>query len=160
MTDKNHYCYILKNSHEPDKNKTYNGYTDKPKTRIRQHNQEIKHGAIYTKKWGNKSWEIYVLIRGFPDHHNALQCEWRIKHPTLKKVRPARYNSPVGRVIGLNEILQSERWTSKTTVPVKDLNLELWILEEYAGLLKNVPANIKVNIVDRIDLDWKLLEHQ
>ena len=75
--NKSHYCYILRNSYEPDKNRTYNGYTVNPSKRIRQHNQEIKGGAIYTKSWGNKSWEIYVLITGFPDHHNALQCEWK-----------------------------------------------------------------------------------
>jgi predicted GIY-YIG superfamily endonuclease len=148
----NHYCYILRNTYEPDKNRTYNGYTNNPEKRIRQHNQELKGGAVYTKNWGNKSWEIYVLIKGFPDNHNALQCEWRIKHPVNKKVRPKTYNSPDGRVKGLNEILKLQKWTNQSVHDTKDLNLEIWILKEYTYLLKDVPKNIKINIVDDIDL--------
>jgi len=150
MTD--HYCYILRNSYEPDKNRTYNGYTTNPQKRIRQHNQEITGGAIYTKKWGNKSWEMYVLIKGFPEYQNALQCEWRIKHPAPKRIRPAKYNTPSGRVMGLNEILQLEKWTANTSQCINDINLEIWVLKEYADLLKELPSNIQIHIVDRIDL--------
>jgi len=145
-----HYCYILRNSFEPDTNRTYNGYTVNPAHRIRQHNQQIKGGAMYTKKWGNQSWEIYVLICGFPDNHNALQCEWKIKHPARKRKRPSVYNSPAGRVMGLAEILRGERWTSKSTHRVCDMNLEIWILDEYARLLDGLPENIRINVVDRI----------
>ena len=148
-----HYCYILRNVYEPDVKRTYNGYTNDPSHRIRQHNQELKGGAIYTKKWGNKSWEIYAIIRGFPDSHNALQCEWRLKHPAKKRVRPTRYNSPQGRIKGLNEILKLDKWTSKSTVNINELNLEIWIVKEYADLLTDLPENIKVNVVDVIDLD-------
>jgi predicted GIY-YIG superfamily endonuclease len=151
--EKNHYCYILRNTHEPDLNRTYNGYTVNPSHRLRQHNQELKGGAIYTKAWGNKSWEIYALIKGFPDNHSALQCEWKLKHPARKKKRPAKYNSPKGRIIGLNEILQLDKWTSKSLLSINDLNLEIWIVNEYADVLENVPDNIKIHIVDHIDLD-------
>lgn len=150
---KNHYCYILRNSNHNDENRTYNGYTVNPKHRIRQHNQELVGGAQYTKKWGSKSWEIYVLIKGFPDHHNALQCEWKIKHPARKRKRPQRYMGPTGRVIGLNEILKLQKWTSKSTYEIKDLQLELWILKDYETLLTDIPDNIKINVVDKIDLD-------
>jgi predicted GIY-YIG superfamily endonuclease len=146
-----HYCYILRNRNPPDVNRTYNGYTVDPGKRIRQHNQEIKGGAIYTKTWGNKSWEFCAILKGFPDHHNALQCEWRIKHPARKRVRPNRYNSPEGRIVGLNEILKLEQWTSKSSINVSELNLELWILKEYAHVLTDVPPNIKVIVVDEID---------
>lgn len=149
---KSHYCYILRNHHAPDINRTYNGYTVIPKRRIRQHNQEIKGGADYTKAWGNKSWEMYCLIKGFPDHHNATQCEWKIKHPARKRIRPTKYNSPAGRVIGLNEILKSDRWTGNSTIDNKDLTLKIWILEEYAHLLTDVPDNIEVIPVPVIDL--------
>lgn len=149
---KNHYCYILRNYYEPDKNRTYNGYTVNPKHRIRQHNQEIKGGAIYTKKYGDKTWEVYALLKGFPDKHNAQQCEWRIKHPARKRIRPNRYNSPSGRIVGLNEILQMERWTNNSTLCISDLNLELIIVKEFEYLLTNVPSNIHVRVVDKIDL--------
>ena len=151
---KQHYCYLLKNNYDPHKNRTYNGYTVDPKRRIRQHNQEIKGGARYTKKWGNKNWEIYVLIKGFPDNKNALQCEWKIKHPAPKKRRPNRYNSPVGRVIGLNEILKLDRWTNQSCYINSDKNLEIWILKDYANYLIDIPENYKVNIVDKIDFDY------
>lgn len=154
VTDiKKYFCYILRNSYDPHANRTYNGYTVNPKNRIRQHNQELKGGAKYTKQWGNKTWEMYVLITGFPDNHCALQCEWRIKHPAKKRIRPTIYNSPAGRVIGLNEIFQLEKWTSKSETCIKNLNLELWIVKEYAHLLTNIPVNIKVNVVNFINLD-------
>lgn len=151
--EKSHYCYILRNNNPTDLNRTYNGYTVNPKKRIRQHNQEIKGGAKYTKIWGNKSWEFCAILKGFPDHHNALQCEWRIKHPARKKVRPVKYNSPEGRILGLNEILQLDYWTSKSTFSVSELDLELWVLKEYAHVLTNVPSHIKVNIIDKINPD-------
>ena len=148
-----HYCYILKNSDDLSINRTYNGYTVDPKKRLRQHNQELKGGAIYTKKYGNKTWEMYVLIKGFPDVHNALQCEWHIKHPAPKRSRPAKYNSPSGRVTGLNEILKMDMWTSKSTVCITDINLEIWIIREYAHLLTDLPDNVTVHEVDNIDFD-------
>ena len=46
--------------------------------RIRQHNQEIKGGAKYTKK--KKNWYPICIIDGFPDMRSACQCEWRLKH--------------------------------------------------------------------------------
>lgn len=154
---KKHYCYLLRNKHEPDKNRTYNGYTVDPVHRIRQHNQEIKGGAIYTKKYGARTWEIYALLKGFPDKHNAQQCEWRIKHPAKKRIRPNRYNSPAGRIVGLNEILKLEKWTNNSTIHVNDLNLDLFIVKEFEHLLTDIPPNINVNSVDRIDLK-ELLE--
>lgn len=152
--EKIHYCYLLRNSYEPHKNRTYNGYTIDPKKRIRQHNQEIKGGAKYTKKWGDKKWEIYVLIKGYPDNKNALQCEWKIKHPISKKIRPKRYNSPKGRVIGLNSILKLEKWTKQSCYMNCNINLEIWIIKEYANYLTDIPDNYKINIVDKIDLDY------
>jgi len=150
--EKSHYCYILRNTYANHINRTYNGYTVNPGHRIRQHNQEIAGGAQYTKKWGNKSWEIYLLIKGFPDHQNALQCEWKIKHPARKRIRPPKYNGPSGRITGLNEILKLQKWTSKSIHDTKDLNLEIWVQRDYETLLTDIPENIKINVVDKIDL--------
>jgi predicted GIY-YIG superfamily endonuclease len=150
---KQYYCYILRNRYEQDKNRTYNGYTVDPIHRLRQHNQEIKGGAIYTKTWGNKTWNMYCLIKGFPNKRSALQCEWKIKHPARKKLRPAKYNSPEGRIIGLNEIFQLDKFTSECEYLIKDMNLEIFIVKEYANKLTNVPSNILVHIVDSLNLD-------
>jgi predicted GIY-YIG superfamily endonuclease len=144
------YCYILRNSHNPDKNRTYNGFTNNPQKRVRQHNQEITGGAKYTKQYGNKSWEMYVLIEGFPDIHNALQCEWRIKHPTNQRVRPAKYCTPVGRIKGLNRVLKLDKWTNQSTID-NNFKINIWILSEYALYLTDLKENITVHIVDKID---------
>lgn len=137
-------------NNEPcDINRTYNGYTNNPKRRIRQHNQEIKKGAVYTKKYGNKTWEYLILIGGLPDKKNALQCEWKIKHPDNKK-RGSKYTGPKGRIKGLIKILKEEKWTNPTTVLTKDINLTLWIKDEFYDLFgefENV-ENIKLVKVD------------
>lgn len=146
----NHFCYILRNNHEPDINRTYNGYTTDLEKRLKKHNSG--KGAIYTKKWGNNTWEVYVVIKGFEDKISALQCEWRVKHPAPKRTRPTRYNSPKGRVMGLCEILQMERFTSKCCKPIREYKLEIWIVKEYEEYINNIPENIKVNFVDKIDL--------
>lgn len=147
-----HYCYILKNSHEEDKNRTYNGYTTNIKRRLRQHNGELKGGARYTKKYGDSTWEVYALIRGFPDKINALQCEWRIKKPN-NKTRKGKLCTPEGRIIGLNKILKLPKWTNNSTIQNDSFNLDVWILNEYSHLLTDLPQNINIHPVDKIELD-------
>jgi len=145
------YCYILKNNDIKDLNKTYNGFTNKPERRIRQHNQEIKGGARYTKKFGNKSWEMYVLITGFPDNVNALQCEWKIKHPNNKTYyKTKKYNSVAGRIVGLSEVLKQDKWTNQSTKLNADSQFTVWIIKEFAHLLTDLPNNITVIPVDSI----------
>lgn len=141
-----HYCYILRNI-----NKTYNGYTIDPERRLRQHNQELKGGAKYTIRNGPK-WDIYVLIKGFPDKHNAMQCEWRIKHPTNRKRTPPKFTTPEGRILGLNEILKNTKWTNNSQIYTDKLNLEIYILDIYSHLLTDIPDNIKIYSVNNIDL--------
>lgn len=145
------YCYILKNSFDPHSNRTYNGYTNNPSRRIRQHNGEIKGGAKYTKKYGNCSWEIYAIVKGFPDNINALQCEWRIKHPNNRRRLSRKYCSPRGRIVGLNEVLKLEQWTNNSTINNEELTLTVWITAEYSNLLTDLPENVTINILDKID---------
>lgn len=147
------FCYILKNNHQKDINKTYIGMTNNPQRRIRQHNQEIKGGAKYTKRYGEKTWNIYALISGFPDKVNALQCEWRIKHPDNKRRPSKKYNSVEGRIVGLNEIIRLDKWTNNSTINNQDMKLELWINKEFANIVteENITNNITVNSIDNID---------
>ena len=133
------YCYILKTDYLPHKNRTYNGFTNNPKRRIRQHNGEIKGGAKYTERFGNSEWKIYALLTGFPNKINALQCEWRIKHPDNKRKRGNKYNSPEGRIKGLCEVLRLDKWTNNSDISNGDL--ELWICKEYGDLLEDLPEN-------------------
>jgi len=147
-----YFCYILKNS---TNNKTYNGFTVNPYRRLRQHNQEIKGGAKYTKKYGNRDWEMFVLIGGYPNSQNALQSEWRIKHPDKKYKINKKYCTPLGKIKGLCEILQDEQWTSFTTVVNELLKLTIWITEEYADklVLTNIKPRVDVVVVKKLDAE-------
>lgn len=136
---KSHYCYILKNSVN---NKTYNGYTVNPAKRLRQHNGEIKGGAKATSTV--KGWYIIALLSGFPNDVNALQCEWRIKHPTNSRKRLAKHCGPEGRIKGLNEVLKLDRWTSNSTVDNRSFDITVKILDQYRCLLSDLPDNVFV----------------
>lgn len=147
------FCYVLKNNYLPHKNRTYNGFTNKPCRRIRQHNQEIKGGAKYTRNFGNKSWQYIALVTGFPNKINALQCEWRIKHPDNKRRRSNKYNSPKGRIKGLVEVLKLRKWTSNSIIDNDKFKLTLWLHKDYQELVKNI-SNIEINFFEKTDSDF------
>lgn len=150
--DNQWYCYLLRNTNPKYQNLTYNGSTNNPKRRLRQHNKEIKGGARYTSQT-NGQWEIYCLMTGFPDHVNALQCEWRWKHCTGKPgARPKQYCGVGGRIRGLNEVLCLDHWTSKSAVNNRSGQFRLYIAKDVAHLLDqtHIPVNVKVVIVDKI----------
>ena len=161
QTEKNFWaCYILRNRDPKDKFRTYNGMTNNMERRIRQHNQEIKGGAKYTKIYGNKTWEVCGFVKGFPDKINTLQCEWVIKHPGRKNRRPSKYNNPYGRIIGLLEILELEKWNPKSDVLNNSLSLEVYITNDLCDetinkMILNIPRNIKINLVDKINISIK-----
>lgn len=134
-----HCCYLLENDH--DATKTYNGYTNNIKRRIRQHNGIIKGGAKYTGRYGNNTWKYIAIVSGFPTMVEALRCEWKIKHPTGKRVRPIRYNSPSGRITGLNEVLARGY----------DYPLTIWVDHRYAHLVE-AHENMEVIIVGDFDI--------
>lgn len=147
------YCYILRNKLEQFKNNTYNGSTNNPMRRLRQHNEEIKGGARATHGKGG-AWEICAMLSGFPDHVNALSCEWRMKCPSGRPgKRERKYQGVKGRVSSLNEILPLERWTSKCVVNNSDFKMKLHILSDVVEYLdrSKVPENITVEVVDTID---------
>ena len=147
------YCYILRNKLEQFKNNTYNGSTNNPMRRLRQHNEEIKGGARATHGKGG-AWEICAMLSGFPDHVNALSCEWRMKCPSGRPgKRERKYQGVKGRVSSLNDILPLERWTSKCVVNNSDFKMKLHILSdvvEYVDV-SEVPENITIEIVDTIN---------
>lgn len=151
MQNDKHYCYILK----APNNKTYNGYTTNPGRRLRQHNQELVGGAKYTRINSFKDWEMIVLITGFPNIHNALQCEWRIKHVDNKKKINRKYLTPNGKIEGLNEILKSEKWTNNSIINSENLKLVIWIVKEYAKKINliDVKPNIELIVVQKLDLE-------
>ena len=140
------YCYILRNKQPQYGHLSYNGSTNNPYRRLRQHNEEISGGAVYTHGRGG-GWEIYALVTGFVDHKNALSCEWRIKHTNGKPgKRPTQHLGVNGRIVGLNEVLKLEKWTSKCLVNNADVPYTLYIAEDVAQLIDTpkLPSNINV----------------
>ena len=140
------YCYILRNKQHQFSHLTYNGSTNNPKRRLRQHNEEICGGARYTHGRGG-GWEIYALFTGFVDHKNALSCEWRIKHTNGRPgKRPNNHLGVIGRIIGLNEVLKLPKWTSKCTVDNQTVNYKLYIAEDVETYIcrADLPTNIQV----------------
>jgi predicted GIY-YIG superfamily endonuclease len=144
------YCYILRSTNEEFKNYTYNGSTNDPWRRLRQHNGEICGGAKATKNKG--PWEFYFLMTGFKTHRNALSCEWMIKHPTKKRIRPKKYCGIEGRIKGLNEILCLDKWTSKCELN-NDCEYTIYIISEMIDHIDKtiLPNNINIIVFDTIN---------
>ena len=126
------YVYILR---EIGSNRTYVGYTVNLERRIRQHNGEICGGAKATR--GGK-WEFAGFLTGFPDSIIALQTEWRLKHPVKKNGSGMK-----GRLNALQSILLLEKMTANSKILNTDLNLDLYIRDEYLPV--SLPKNIKIN---------------
>lgn len=152
------FCYILRNNHEPDRNRTYNGKTNNPIRRLREHNEDgIRNkGAKYTRTYGRSTWEFIVIIGGFESEVEALRHEWRIKKPEGKN-RGSKYLSAEGRVKGLNYALGLERFTSKCEKPLAEMNLTIWILREYAHLLDDRPELHNLTIIECESLDTEYI---
>ena len=140
------YCYLLRNTHPQYAHLTYNGSTNNPRRRLRQHNEEICGGARYTHGRGG-GWEIYALLTGFPDHKNALSCEWVIKHTNGKPgKRPREHLGVHGRIVGLNRILRLDRWTKQCAIKNADIPLTLYLADDVNHLIdpSGLPQNITI----------------
>ena len=64
-------CYLLASG-----NRTYIGITNNLHRRIRQHNQEIKGGAKYTR---GRQWRVVCYVGHFSTKSEAMRFEWRFK---------------------------------------------------------------------------------
>ena len=113
--------YILKSGKY-----SYVGMTNDFLKRWRQHNQEIKGGAKYTKKSNN--WYPICIIDGFDTMVEALQCEWAVKHSK-------KFKGPIGRIQHLSNLLEKETWTSKSP-KIKNQNLTIYIDSEFTEFLE------------------------
>jgi len=146
------FCYILRNTLNEYRQLTYNGSTNNPIRRLRQHNEEICGGAVATHGKGH-AWEIYALLSGFHDHKNALSCEWRIKHPSGKPgKRDKQYCGVNGRIKSLNDVLILNKWTNQCTIENNTCKYKLYLTEDIKEhlLTQNIPENIEIIIVPKI----------
>ncbi len=145
-----YYCYILYTSNAFYTNQTYNGSTNDLKRRIRQHNGELVGGAKSTSNKG--PWEYLAVISGFETHKEALSCEWRIKHPTNKKLRPKKYCGVEGRVKSLNLVLGLDKWTNNSSGLESGNEYTVYILDEFANLLdtNQIKPNVKIKSISEL----------
>ena len=119
-TMNSYFVYLLICS---DGSASYVGATVDLDHRLRQHNGEIKGGAVATtsKLTKNRSWIRAAHVRGFPDWKSALQFEWRWKQISRKRLpKPNSIQQKRGpplqnRLGALSELLSLERATTKAT---------------------------------------------
>ena len=133
-TQSKYYCYIIRSTNPAFSNSTYNGSTNNLVRRLRQHNREITGGA---KATAGKKWEFYAVLTGFKSYHNALSCEWRIKHPTNSRKRPPQYNGVKGRIKSLGLLVGLDCWTNQSSGMENGLDYKLYLDEnllEYVNL--------------------------
>ena len=95
---------------------TYIGATVDLDRRIRQHNKEIKGGAIATsnKVLNGEVWSYVCYVENFPNYNEALKFEWRWKQISriLQKKNPKQI--PLDKSLeALNTLLKLDKPTSK-----------------------------------------------
>lgn len=108
--ENNYYVYLL----EATGGSTYVGATIDLDHRLRQHNCEIKGGAVATsmKVKRGETWRRVCHVAGFPSWQAALQFEWRWKQ--LSRTMISSVKNPLERRrVALEKLLALERPTSK-----------------------------------------------
>jgi len=105
------YVYLLLAT--PRRDATYVGATVDLERRLRQHNKDIKGGAVATgiKVAKGNIWIRAAYVQGFPDWQAALQFEWRWKQ--LSRKLPAKMDPLLRRMTALKDLLALERPTTK-----------------------------------------------
>jgi structure-specific endonuclease subunit SLX1 len=111
-------------------NCTYVGATVDLERRLRQHNKEIKGGAIATraKVSNGQIWVRVAHVENFPDWQAALQFEWRWKQ--LSRRISLSVNPLHRRMIALKQLLKLERPTSKAKAYTEWDQLPKVVLED------------------------------
>jgi len=104
------FVYLLESSN----NSTYVGATVDLDHRLRQHNCEIKGGAVATssKVKSGEVWKRACHVSGFPSWSAALQFEWRWKQ--LSRKFPAKMFPLERRIKALIQLLKLDKPTSKS----------------------------------------------
>ena len=114
------YCYILINDCD---HKTYNGYTNNPLRRLRQHNNELKGGAKFTTRRRKRDgiiprrWEFLAIIESpGMSRTKALSLEWHLHYPTCRKPRPKIFNGANGRLNSIPHAIGHAKFSNMSFV--------------------------------------------
>jgi predicted GIY-YIG superfamily endonuclease len=147
------YCYILRTINPFYPNNTYNGSTNNLSRRLKQHNGLKAGGAKATCNKG--PWEFYAVLTGFKNQNEALSCEWKIKHPTGKKLRPKKYCGIEGRIKSLNLILSLDKWTTKSDGLENGNEYILYLSNDIYNIIdkNNIKPNIIIKSIDELVID-------
>jgi len=103
------YCLVCTNG------MTYVGATKNLNRRLRQHNGEIKGGAVATTRYvkNGHSWRRLCYVKNFPSWQAALQFEWRWKLISRQKRIKRQDGAAVERrKVALTELLSLEKATT------------------------------------------------
>ena len=114
----------------------YIGMTNNFTRRIQQHNGILKGGAKFTKK--RQDWNPIVMIDGFKNKQEAIQCEWALKRRNKNNI-----SGILGRFIQLQYLWNRNQWTSKSPL-VSDQTIHIYVEKKYKHLLT----------IDTQDLYW------
>lgn len=80
-------CYLLRSyANGRQGQRTYVGSTPHPPRRFRQHNGQLKGGAVRTKYY--RPWEMELICYGFPSKLVALQVSSQFAHALFEPMRP------------------------------------------------------------------------
>jgi predicted GIY-YIG superfamily endonuclease len=124
--EKQFFVYLLESTNQS----TYVGATVDLTKRLRQHNKEIKGGAVATsiKVQKGEQWIRICHVAGFPTWSAALQFEWRWKQ--LSRKLPSQMRPLVRRIQALRQLLALERSTSKA-VPYSEWTMPPQLVVEH-----------------------------
>lgn len=148
-------CYLLINS----QGRTYIGYTNDFKKRLRQHNGEISGGAKYTTAYkGTNGWHPVAVIEGFPDNKWAMSFEWRMKKYKNSKGKLKSSSGLDKRLKNIFEIIKENKITGKSLPPSEIPLLTININKKYENRLEKIVDldNFFIhNPVDNLVLEFK-----
>jgi len=106
------YVYFI----ESTNGYTYIGATVDLDKRIRQHNKEIKGGAVATsnKVLNGEVWSYVCYVENFPSYNEALKFEWRWKQISRIIQKKTPNQTPrEKRMEALKILLELDKPTSK-----------------------------------------------
>tara|TARA_A100000164_G_scaffold349144_1_gene351877 strand:- start:415 stop:906 length:492 start_codon:yes stop_codon:yes gene_type:complete len=148
-------CYLISNS----ESRTYVGYTNNFKNRIRKHNGEIVGGAKYTTAHkGKNGWKPVAIICGFPDNKWAMSFEWRMKRQKNSKGKLKPSSGIDSRLKNIFEILEEDKITSKSPPPSEIPLISIIVNKKFESRLEKLVDLNKFfidNSVSNLTLEFK-----